>query len=250
MNLDKQIEVFTQRLAKDPHSRNFAPLADLLRQDGQLEEALELLDDGLSRHPDYLSALVIKGRTLLDAGKVDLAREVLAQVLVEDPENFVVLRLLTEDARSRQAWKESIPLLEKLVLLDPDDDRWPGALAEAKQFAARDLPTDPVEFSFATMTLVDIYLAQGYQAKALAALNQMAASDPERQDILQRIAEIQAEGPAIPGGQAPPPALATPQPLTPPPGGLGVGQGSRRSGEKEKFAEWINRIRQEGGPST
>ena len=89
---------------------------------------------------------------------------VLAQVLVEDPENFVVVRLLTEDARSRQAWKESIPLLEKLVLLDPDDDRWPGALAEAKQFAARDLPTDPVEFSFATMTLVDIYLAQGYQA--------------------------------------------------------------------------------------
>ena len=78
----------------------------------------------------------------------------------------------------------------------------------------------------------------------------MAASDPDRQDIRQRIVEIQAEGPAIPGGQDPPPALATPQPLTPPPGGLGTGQGSRRSGEKEKFAEWINRIRQEGGPST
>ena len=83
----------------------------------------------------------------------------------------------------------------------------------------------------------------------MAALKQMAARDPDRQDILSRIAEIQAEGPSIPGGQSPEP-VATPQPLENPPGGLGSEQASRRSGEKQKFEEWINRIRQEGGPST
>ncbi len=248
MNLEQKIEVFTMRLAQEPHSRVFAPLADLLRQAGQLEDALELLDDGLIRHPDYLSALVIKGRTLFDAGHVEQGRQVLARVLDRDPENFVVLRLMTEDARSRQAWEESIPLLEKLVVLDPDDDRWPGALTEARKFAERDLSAGPVDSSFATMTLVDIYLAQGYRAKALAALTQMAARDPERTDILQRIAEIQAEGPAIPadleGG--------TPAPRAPGEtlAGLGNPRTSRRSSEKKKFEEWIERIRDDGGPSS
>jgi tetratricopeptide (TPR) repeat protein len=248
MNLDRKIDIFTQRLAQDPHSRVFAPLADLLRQDGRWEDALELLEDGLGRHPEYVSALVIKGRTLLDAGRMDQARQALARVLELDAENFVVLRLLTEDARSRQAWEESIPLLEKLVVLDPDDDRWPGALAEAKQFAARDLPTGFEGSSFATMTLVDIYLAQGYRDRALAALNQMAAREPERKDVLQRIAEIQAEGPSVPGGlESRAPSIQSP---VGPPAGLGGQQVSKRSSEKKKFEEWINRIRQDGGPST
>lgn len=248
MNLDQKIEIFTARLAQDPYSRVFAPLADLLRLAGRFEDALELLDDGLGRHPEYLSALVIKGRTLLDAGHMDQARQVLARVLEQDPENFVVLRLVTEDARSRQAWEESIPLLEKLVVLDPDDERWPGALSEARQFAARDQSADPVDSSFATMTLVDIYLAQGYQAKALAALHQMAVREPERTDILQRIAEIQAVGPSSPadpdGGSRPPLApIETPA-------GLGGKMAAKRSTEKKKFEDWIDRIRQEGGPSS
>ena len=248
MNLDRKIDVFTQRLAQDPHSRVFAPLADLLRQAGRWDDALELLDDGLGRHPDYVSALVIKGRTLLDAGRVDQARQVLACALELDAENFVVLRLLAEDARSRQAWTESIPLLEKLVVLDPDDGQWPGALAEAKQFAARDLPADSADSSFATMTLVDIYLAQGYRDKALAALNQMRAREPGRKDILQRITEIQAEGPSVPAGLES--RIPSSQPLVPPVVGHGGPRAAQRSSEKKQFEEWINRLRQEGGPST
>lgn len=248
MNLDQKIEIFSARLAQDPYSRVFAPLADLLRQAGHLEDALELLDDGLGRHPDYLSAMVIKGRTLLDAGHVDQARVVLARVLEQDPENFVVLRLVTEDARSRQAWEESIPLLEKLVVLDPDDDRWPGALTEARHFAAQDISAGPMDSSFATMTLVDIYLAQGYRAKALAALNQMAVLNPERTDVPQRIAEIQAVGPSNPAD----PGDGTTQPQAPAETSSGFGDRHtvRRSTEKKKFEEWIDRIRQEGGPSS
>ena len=243
MNLERKIDIFTQRLAQDPHSRVFAPLADLLRQAGRCDDALELLDDGLGRHPEYVTALVIKGCTLLDAGRVDQARQVMACALELDAENFVVLRLLTEDARSRHAWEESIPLLEKLVVLDPDDGRWPGALTEAKQFAARDLPFGSEESSFATMTLVDIYLAQGYRGKALAALNQMMAGEPDNMDIQQRIAEIQAEGPSAPAG------LESRIPSSPATS-HGGSRAAQRSNEKKRFEEWINRMRQDGGPST
>ncbi len=244
MNLDRKIDIFTQRLAQDPHSRVFAPLADLLRQAGRWDDALDLLDDGLSRHPDYISALVIKGCTLLDAGRVDEARQALACALELDAENFVVLCLLAEDARSRQDWEGSISLLEKLVVLDPDDDRWSGALAEAKQFAARDLPVGSADSSFVTMTLVDIYLSQGYRNKALAALNHMIDREPDRKDVLQRIAEIQAESSIVPPGlERRIPSLQTPA------AGHGDRRAVQRSSEKKQFKEWINRIRQQDGPS-
>jgi len=248
MNLDGKIEVFTQRLARDPHSRVFAPLADLLRQAGRWDDALELLDDGLGRHPDYVSALVIKGRTLLDSGRMDLARQVLVRVLELDPENIVVLCLLTEDARSRQDWEAAVPLLEKLVVLDPDDERWAGALTEARGFAGSELPTDLSDSSFVTLTLVDIYLAQGYRAKALEALRQMAALEPGRQDIRQRLAEIESEqaGPAFPSREAPPGFQDPGGPSLNP----AAAAGTRRVQEKKKFEEWINRIREESGPAS
>lgn len=253
MDLNAKIETFSQRLAEYPHSRWFAPLADLLRQAGHLEDALELLDDGLARHPEYISALVIKGQTLLDAGRTDQAREVLVRVMEIDSENFVVLGLLTEEAKYRQAWNESIPLLEKLMVLDPDDDRWPNELAEARRFAEREVspaldPFESLDTDFATLTLVDIYLAQGYRAKALDALSQMAAREPGREDVLKRIDEIEGQNPPGPlGPTAPviPPGI----PLTPP-GDPRDTYAARRNNDKKQFEDWISRLRQEGGPST
>jgi predicted Zn-dependent protease len=242
MELDQQIEKFSRRLAGDPHSRVFAPLADLLRKAGRLEDALELVDDGLGRHPGYVSALVIKGRILLDAGRGDQARQVLVRVLELDPENFVVLRLLAEDARSRGAWTDAIPLLEKLVVLDPDDRRWAGALAEAKQLAGQAQEAHAGTASFATMTLVDIYLAQGYRAKALEALTQMAVREPGRQDIQQRIVQVQAEGPSL--GESPDHAVTREPEL--PAEEIEQRRTAHRDLEKKQFVEWINRIRQEG----
>ena len=246
MDLEKKIELFSLRLSADPHSRVFAPLADLLRQAGRFDDALELLDDGLGRHPEYVSALVIKGQTLLESGMLDQARSVLGQVLELDRENFVVLRLMTEDARSRQAWNEAVPLLEKLVVLDPDDQRWSGALSEARKFLASDGPSEATVSSFATMTLVDIYLAQGYRTRALDALREMAAREPGREEVQQRIREIEAMDSAPP---------ESPVPGMPPSSGMGTGvaadrirlKADQRSSEKKQFEEWISRIRQEGG---
>lgn len=253
MNLNAKIETFSQRLAKDPHSRVFAPLADLLRQAGRWEDALDLLDDGLVRHPEYISALVIKGQTLLDAGRLDQARVVLVRALELDSENIVVLGHLTDDALNRQAWNEAIPLLEKLMVLDPDDDRWPRHLAEARSFARPEVstpvePTESLDTDFSTLTLVDIYLAQGYRAKALEALSQMAAREPGREDILRRIAEIEGQTPSVPAGPTPP---VIPTGLTPAsPEDPRNTYASRRNNEKKQFEDWITRLRQEGGQSS
>jgi len=121
LDLEKQIVYFRSKHELNPRSRIFAPLADLYRRVGRLDEALRMLEDGLRIHPEYVSALVILGRTQLDAGDRDLARATLQKVMALDSENLVVLKLLASDAQEREAWQVARQLYERVVELDTDD---------------------------------------------------------------------------------------------------------------------------------
>ncbi len=238
----QKIRLWRQRMDAAPHSRAFAPLADALRQAGHHKEALTLLEDGLARHPEYQAARVILGRTLLDTGRSERAGEVLRGVLENDGENVVALRLLTENARSRQAWREVVPLLEKLSVLDPDDERWPQALSEARRNQSIPLAADVPETSFATMTLVEIYLAQGYRSKALTALHRMREREPGRQDIADKIAEISIT--RAPGtGKADRVAEAEEADMESGAGGRSDLQAAKRARDKKAFEAWVERLR-------
>ncbi len=250
VTLQHRIQACRQRWEAAPQSRAFAPLADVLRQDGRHEEALVLLEKGLTRHPEFHAALVILGHTLLDADRAEHAAKVLRSVLDRDSENVVALRLLTEDARSRQAWSEAVPWLERLCLLDPDDERWPHALSEARANRNVTDPADVPETSFATLTLVDIYLAQGYRAKAMTALRRMQKREPERQDITERIAEIGIlEGAPEPSLQSL--AVANAEAVAEGSSSEVMAtnadrralQAAKRAEEKKSFEAWIDRIR-------
>lgn len=253
----EQIERLRKRHRLSPDSKVFAPLADLLRQEGQLEEALILLEDGLVRHPRYLTAMVILGRTLLDAERRDHALSVLGKVLELDPENFVALGLVAEEACCHHHWDQARPLLEKLVLIEPHDPRWPRLLTEvrAEELVAPASETGQEDAAeeetgdLATMTMVDIYINQGYYAKAIAALRLIHARDPDRTDVKPRLVEVLALLDMHGEGNPPRPAEddaarvarreGAPPPLSP-----------RRDQEKKHFAEWINRIQSgEGNPS-
>src|ERR1700726_3669711 len=60
----------------DPSSRVFLQLAEEYRHLGRVQDALQVLDAGLKEHPGYLSALVAKGRCLLELGDAGAARGV------------------------------------------------------------------------------------------------------------------------------------------------------------------------------
>ena len=54
-SLDQQIDSLReiQGSERDPEGRAFVHLADARRQNGELDEALEILEEGLERHPDF-----------------------------------------------------------------------------------------------------------------------------------------------------------------------------------------------------
>jgi len=78
----------------DPSSRIFLQLAEEYRHLGRVQDALEVLDSGLKEHPGYLSALVAKGRCLLELGDAEKARGVLERVVQQDATQMVANKLL------------------------------------------------------------------------------------------------------------------------------------------------------------
>jgi tetratricopeptide (TPR) repeat protein len=91
-----RIDDLRRRLDKDPGSRLFAQLAEELRKDGELEEAIRVSRDGLHRHPAYPSARMTLGRALLDTGDIAAARTEFEIVLKGAPDNILASRFLGE----------------------------------------------------------------------------------------------------------------------------------------------------------
>lgn len=97
------------RWESDPSSRVFLQLAEEYRHQGQVKEALAVLDKGLQEHPGYLSALVAKGRCHLELREGEAARAVLERVVKQDATQMVANKLLVrtyletgEPARARE----------------------------------------------------------------------------------------------------------------------------------------------------
>ena len=74
----------------------FAQLAEQLRKEGELEEAIGVARAGLERHPNYPSARLTLGRALLDSGDPAAAQIELAAAVKGAPDNILASRLLGE----------------------------------------------------------------------------------------------------------------------------------------------------------
>ncbi len=104
-----------------PESRAFAPLADAYRTAGRLDEAVRVLQTGLSRHPRYVSAFVLLGFCQRDLHQEDAAESTFARVLELDPDNLIALRYRAECARRRGVLERAVEYLRRALELDPFD---------------------------------------------------------------------------------------------------------------------------------
>ena len=109
-----RIEELKARLGADATSRHFYPLAEELRKVGRLEEAEQILREGLTKHSTYVSAWVSLGRVLKDQSKWHEAVDVLRRASTLDPGNVVTERLLGE---SHLALGDKLEALKKLKLV-------------------------------------------------------------------------------------------------------------------------------------
>ncbi|HEV8401163.1 MAG TPA: tetratricopeptide repeat protein [Gemmatimonadales bacterium] len=136
MAYTSEIEKLERRWAENPKGRNFAPLADAYRKAGELDRAIELCQNGLDLHPDYVSAHIVYGRCLIDMKNDTGAKDVFQKVLALDPENIIALKILGEIAERNNRFDEAVDWLGRLLNADPMNGDAAEALARAKTKAA------------------------------------------------------------------------------------------------------------------
>lgn len=122
-----RIDDLRKRLERDPQSRLFAQLAEELRKEGDLGDAIEVARAGLSRHPNYPSARMTLGRALLDTGDTHGAQRELEAAVQGAPDNILAGRLLAECLEAEGHLDEALARYRTTLTLSAGD----------KQIAAR-----------------------------------------------------------------------------------------------------------------
>ena len=136
MAYTSEIDKLEARFRDNPKGRNFAPLADAYRKAGLIDNAIDLCQNGLKLHPDYVSAYIVYARCLVDKKDDAAALGVFTQVLGLDGENIIALRGLAELAQRNGKYEEEVGWLSRLLNADPMNGDAAEALARAKGKAA------------------------------------------------------------------------------------------------------------------
>ncbi|HXO86833.1 MAG TPA: tetratricopeptide repeat protein, partial [Gemmatimonadales bacterium] len=132
MAYTSEIDKLEARFQQNPKGRNFAPLADAYRKAGLIDNAIDLCQNGLKLHPDYVSAYIVYARCLVDKKDDPAALEVFKKVLDLDGENIIALRGLAELAERNGRYAEEVEWLSRLLNADPMNGDAAEALARAK----------------------------------------------------------------------------------------------------------------------
>lgn len=93
------IKRYEDILAKDPQSFCFAPLSDVYRKIGRLDDALEIALKGCEAHPGYIGGYMALGRACFEKGLHLESRQALEKVVDAMPGNLLAHKLLGEVCR-------------------------------------------------------------------------------------------------------------------------------------------------------
>ena len=176
------IRRYEERLAKDPASLVFAPLADAYRKAGRMRDAIRLCREGLDRYPQYVTARLILAKALLDDGNPDGALDEVRSILAASPQEAQAHRLAGDLYRRGGALSEAVRHLEQAVRLDPGDRESRALLdvlgaggAVPDNSALRQLLADD---TFATLTFGTLCLEQGLVDEAAQIFLRLLSRDP------------------------------------------------------------------------
>jgi thioredoxin-like negative regulator of GroEL len=171
MAISSEIDKLERRWHENPSGLMFAPLAEAYRKAGNHQRALEILEVGLSVHPDYVPALIVRGRCFQDAGDLAASESAFHQVLARDPGNPIALRSLADlyersgradqamerlslllevdagdgDARASLARLRSQPAVESALVAASVTEAMPAVGDELEPIAEPAVPTDLAE---------------------------------------------------------------------------------------------------------
>jgi tetratricopeptide (TPR) repeat protein len=144
MAYQSEIEKLEQRYRENP-DQWFAALADSYRKAGSLDLALDVVQAGLSKRPNYVSGHIVLGRCLLQKPDDVAANQAFEKVLALDAENVIALKALSEISERAGRLADAQRWLTRLLEVDPMNEEAGQALAKVKEAAATAAPAPAAE---------------------------------------------------------------------------------------------------------
>ena len=176
------IRRYEERLARDPGSLAFAPLADAYRKVGRTREAINLCREGLGRFPHYTTARLILVKAHLDDGNPEAALGELGIIIQSSPKDAQAHRLTAEIHRRAGRFEEARQYLERVVKLDAGDRESRLLLdtlsAEGRPGEGSPLGRVLADDTFATMSMGTLCLEQGLNDEAAQIFLRLTRKNP------------------------------------------------------------------------
>lgn len=215
VSLEDEIRKLRDRFwsERDPDGHVFAPLADAQRRAGRLDEATELVEDGLSRLPEFVPGHLVCARILRDGGDAEGASAAYRRALELDPENVIALREAAGVAEELDRTGRALELWHRLVRLEPEDPdlrehvrelkrRHFGVEAPAERKAVDSEGEEAADegeeadrddgTEVYTRTMGDLYARQGLVERAAAIYRQLVERHPDDRELRSRLAELES----------------------------------------------------------
>jgi tetratricopeptide (TPR) repeat protein len=165
------IQSLEKRRAANPFSPSVARLASLYLDEGRLEEARVLCEEGIARYPDYATVHLVLGQSYLGLQRMSDARREFREALNLQPQCVLAQTLLQEiPATVTTNLATETVVAEDWVQVSPEQ--------------AAD--------GIVTPTLAEIYADQGAYQEAIRTYKLLVRRKPEeREHFEQRIRELE-----------------------------------------------------------
>ncbi|MFO8055692.1 MAG: tetratricopeptide repeat protein [bacterium] len=118
---DPKLERYRKALEENPDSRYFAPLADALRKQGQIQEAIKIAEQGVKRNSRYESGLVVLAKSYLENDQLEEALQQFQLVTRLNPENVNAQKAIAEIYDNLGYHRQATQAYSTVTVLDPRD---------------------------------------------------------------------------------------------------------------------------------
>lgn len=162
-----------------------------------IDEALDVLNNGLRYHPQYALAYLIMGKCFFDKRMFLEAKESFEKTLALDPQNIVALRMLAQTCELLQDRDGQVAAYRSILNLDPFD-------ASAKENFDRLAAMQKKEPLY-TVSMAQEYEKQNNLTKALEVYENLLGTNPADVSLQTKVNELKK---TLAGGE---PEAAPPQ---------------------------------------
>lgn len=205
---------YEELLSSEPSSPKFVFLAEILRKQGDLHRATEILIKGLRSNPDSVTGRSILGKIYYDRWMIDQAKSEMEKVMLAAPDNIDAAKILIQIYRSEENYNKALEICYSSLVFNPEDNELAKELKELKKVVDHDgmtiattkpglMVNDNLEFDeelqeesppdsltdglLYTESMANLYMDQGLYEKAVEVLEKLLAREPENTSVRKKL---------------------------------------------------------------